>query len=100
MPHVCGGEPRVSGIQGDIGSRQQQLLDYYGKQQLDLQQTTADREGDLLRYYANRARAGSNTQGRRSGEETLDRYLQTGDIGQTDYDRLFEMYKEKNGMKK
>lgn len=107
---------RVSGIQGDIGNRQQQMLDSYGTKRLDLQQATADREGDLLRYYG---QIEQEQEAKRREEETakkqslaaleediirggatdkisLDRYLKSEDIEQTDYDRLLDLYRGQN----
>lgn len=105
----------VSRIQGDIGNREQQLLDAYKTGQLNLWSDTADREMDILSRYADIER--EQQQQKRLEEQqkmqllaslqaniqrgaidkiSLDEYLNAGAIEENDYNRLLDMYRTWN----
>lgn len=102
----------VSGINRDIGNREQQLLDAYRTGQLNLWSDTADREMDILSRYADIER--EQQQQKRLEEQqqmqllaslqaniqrgaidkiSLDEYLNAGAIEENDYNRLLDMYR-------
>lgn len=74
------------------------MLRYYG--QIEREQEATRKAEEAARKQVLAALEEDIARGGETDKISLDRYLQTGDIGQTDYDRLLEMYKEKNGMKK
>lgn len=105
----------VSGINRDIGNREQQLLDAYRTGQLNLWSDTADREMDILSRYADIER--EQQQQKRLEEQqkmqllaslqaniqrgaidkiSLDEYLNAGAIEENDYNRLLDMYRTGN----
>lgn len=105
----------VSGINRDIGNREQQLLDAYRTGQLNLWSDTADREMDILSRYADIER--EQQQQKRLEEQekmqllaslqaniqrgaidkiSLDEYLNAGAIEENDYNRLLDMYRTWN----
>lgn len=94
----------VSGINRDIGNREQQLLDAYRTGQLNLWSDTADREMDILSRYADIEREQqqllaslqANIQRGAIDKISLDEYLNAGAIEENDYNRLLDMYRTWN----